>query len=217
MNNLLELRKKKGVTQREVAEILGITAVQYGNLENGKRSITQKNLLLLAEYFDVSVDQILGSDSATPEWRDINVRPVPVFSDTAFTVPLVATLRCGYNEAGQRVFDIITEIELPPSYRTRYGDDIVIIKAIGESMLPTIRPRDMLICKPGDEWENGTVAVINLDDSDTIKRIYRAEDGGIDLVPDNPEFRIKHFSPEKLQDNCPHVLGRIVRNMGQDM
>lgn len=84
-------------------------------------------------------------------------------------------------------------------------------------MLPTIRPRDMLICKPGDKWENGSVVVINLEDSDTIKRIFRAEDGGIDLVPDNPEYRTKHFSPEKMQDCCPHVLGRIIRNMGQDL
>jgi len=217
-NNLLKLRKKKGVTQKEVAEAIGITPVQYGYMESGKRNITPKNLMLLATYFNVTTDKILSiEDDENPGWLEIQEKPVPVFTESVFMVPLVATLRCGYDAAGKRIYDVLKEIELPTSYRTRYGEDIVLIKAIGESMLPSIRPRDMLICKPGDAWEDGTVVVINLDDSDTIKRIYRAEDGGIDLIPDNPDFKIKHMSPDDIQDLNPHVLGRIVRNMGQDM
>ena len=62
-----------------------------------------------------------------------------------------------------------------------------------------------------------SVVVINIDDSDTIKRIYRAEDGGIDLKPDNSNYLILHFTQNQLQINPPHVLGKIVRNMGQDL
>lgn len=210
------------MTQSDLAERLGVSAMQISRYENGKDEINNRNLVKLSEIFCVSIDYILGnvdadSPDAQPEWRDIKVKPVPKFAEETFKVPLVATLRCGYNRAGQRVYDVIQDVDLPPSYRDKYGDDILLIKAIGESMLPTIRPRDLLICKPGDSWTEGAVVAVNIDDSDTIKRIHRAKDGGIDFVPDNPKYREIHFSKSDLQSYPPHILGRVVRNMGQDL
>ena len=221
MNRLRELRKRKSMTQNELADILGVSAMSISRYESGKDGISNKSLVKLSEIFGVSIDYILGNTDADtdaqPEWRDIKVKPVPKFAEETFKVPLVATLRCGYNRAGQRVYDVIQEIDLPPSYRDKYGEDILLIKAIGESMLPTIRPRDLLICKPGDSWTEGVVVAVNVDDSDTIKRIQRAQDGGIDLVPDNPKYREIHFSKSDLQSYPPHILGRVVRNLGQDL
>ena len=34
---------------------------------------------------------------------------------------------------------------------------------------------------------------------DTIKRIYRAENGGIRLVPDNPKYQVQTFSPAEIE------------------
>ena len=219
MNRLRELRKRKGLTQSDLAEKLGVTSMSISRYENGKDEINNKNLKKLSEIFDVSIDYLLGNteEEHSSDWQEISIKPVPVFSEGSFTAPLVASLRCGYNHSGTRVYDVLQEIELPSSFKTKYGDDIVLIKAIGESMMPTIRPRDLLICKPGNAWKDGSVVVINIDDSDTIKRIQRTKDGGIDLIPDNPEYRTTHFTKTELADYPLHVLGRIVRNMGQDL
>ena len=218
MNNLKLLRKQKSLSQEELGKIVKVTKMTISRWESGKSDIDSESLRKLSEYFGVSIDQILGNDSTgKTDWQDVIIKPVAKFSSIIFPVPLVATLRCGYNCSGQRVFDVLQEIELPPSYRTRYGEDIVLIKAIGVSMQPTIRPRDLLICKPGDSWEDGAVVAVNIDDSDTIKRIYHAKDGGVDLIPDNPEYRKIHFSPDDLDHTPLHILGRIVRNMGQDL
>jgi len=58
-----ELRKAKGVTQRAIAEVLGITEQAYQKYEYGKREPNHKNTIKLADFFDVTVDYLLGRDN----------------------------------------------------------------------------------------------------------------------------------------------------------
>ena len=217
MTNIKYYRKKIGMSQEEFAQKIGVAQGAVSQWESGKRTPSLEAVLKMSDILGVSTELLLDKKSENQAWKDINIKPVPRFSDNAFVVPLVASLRCGYNSSGQPLYDVLQEVELPISFKYKYGEDIVLVKAIGESMLTTIRPRDLLISKPGEWWESGNVVIVNIDDSDTIKRIFRADDGGIDLVPDNSDYRTMHFSPSDLQDSPPHILGRIVRNLGQDI
>lgn len=60
MERLKALRKARQLTQSDVASYLGITVSAYGNYELGQREPDLATLNKLAEYFDVSVDYILG-------------------------------------------------------------------------------------------------------------------------------------------------------------
>ena len=60
MENLKRIRKEKKLTQLEVAKALDITVSAYGNYELGQRSPTPEMLIKLANYFNVSIDEILG-------------------------------------------------------------------------------------------------------------------------------------------------------------
>ncbi len=207
--------------QTEFAEKMKVKQATISQWERGKRTPSLKTIRKIAEVLGVNPAEFLKhtNELPAPEPRKekINPKPEVKVSETAFVVPLVASLRCEYNDCGHRVYDVIKEIELPLSYKYKYGEDIVLIKAVGESMMPTIRPRDLLICKPGEGWENGNVVVIELEDNDMIKRIVHAKDDGIDLIPDSSDFRTLHFTQDELQNYAPHVLGRVVRNMGQDL
>ena len=57
---LLMLRRKKGVTQQEAADALGISRPTYGGYESGKRH-PQRNAMYqkIADYFGISVDELL--------------------------------------------------------------------------------------------------------------------------------------------------------------
>ena len=217
MTNIAYYRAKSGMTQNEFAKLMDAGQSTVSQWENGKRTPSVETILKMSKVLGVSPNLLLEENQNNSDWKEINVKPVPEFAEDAFSVPIVASLRCGYNQAGQCVFDVLKKEEVPFSYKKRYGDDIVMVKAVGDSMLPSIRPRDLLICKPGDSWNDGDIVVINVDDSDTIKRIFRAKDGGIDLVPDNSKFKTMHFDLEQLSEYPPHVLGRVVRNYGQDM
>ena len=58
--NVALLRKKKGVTQDELAGFLGVTKASVSKWENGQSMPDIMLLPEIATYFDVSVDELLG-------------------------------------------------------------------------------------------------------------------------------------------------------------
>lgn len=64
---LAELRKKKGLSQYELAELLRMTRGQIANYEQGKRQPAFEILKIFADYFSVSTDYLVGhTDDPTP-------------------------------------------------------------------------------------------------------------------------------------------------------
>lgn len=57
---LRELRGKKGVTQSQVAEYLGLKLRAYQYYESGEHRPEYEKLMALADYFDVTTDYLLG-------------------------------------------------------------------------------------------------------------------------------------------------------------
>ncbi len=55
-----ELREAKGLTQREISDVLFCSQQVYSNYELGQRDIPTEVLIGLATYYDVSIDYILG-------------------------------------------------------------------------------------------------------------------------------------------------------------
>lgn len=63
---LKKCRKNKGVTQKDVANYLGIKERSYQNYEYGNSEAPYDTLVRLADYFNVSTDYLLGrSDDPT--------------------------------------------------------------------------------------------------------------------------------------------------------
>ncbi|MBR3804197.1 MAG: helix-turn-helix transcriptional regulator [Clostridia bacterium] len=57
---LYECRKTCGLTQRQVAEQLGVAQPVYSRFEKGKFECNYDQLCKLSELFDVSIDFLLG-------------------------------------------------------------------------------------------------------------------------------------------------------------
>ena len=60
MENLKILRKKTNLTQKEVADAVGITFQTYSYYETGRTNPTPEMLCKLADFFGVTVDELLG-------------------------------------------------------------------------------------------------------------------------------------------------------------
>lgn len=54
------LRKERRMRQIDLAELLGITQAHYQRMEKGKINIPTLTLCILADYFEVSTDYLLG-------------------------------------------------------------------------------------------------------------------------------------------------------------
>lgn len=65
---LRELRKSKSVSQMQLAVALGLTQNAIGMMERGYRGTTIDKLVLMAEFFHVSTDYLLGVTD-DPTWR----------------------------------------------------------------------------------------------------------------------------------------------------
>ena len=57
---LRDLREDADKNQSEIAKILGIDQRTYSNYETGKREIPVRHLIALADYYNVSIDYIVG-------------------------------------------------------------------------------------------------------------------------------------------------------------
>lgn len=64
---LKEFRKAKNLTQAEVAAAIGITTQVFSRYERGDHEPDNKTLCKLADFFEVSVDELLGR---TPQLFD---------------------------------------------------------------------------------------------------------------------------------------------------
>ena len=57
---LRDLREDNDLTQKVVAETLGMTVQQYSLYERGDREIPFRHVITLAKFYNVSIDYIAG-------------------------------------------------------------------------------------------------------------------------------------------------------------
>jgi transcriptional regulator with XRE-family HTH domain len=57
---LKQLRREKGYTQEQVAELLGIDRRSYCSYETGVNSINAQTLIKLSKIYGASIDYMLG-------------------------------------------------------------------------------------------------------------------------------------------------------------
>lgn len=57
---LIELKEKNKVLQKDIAKSVGLSLRSYQRYEYGERNPTSDILIKLADYFDVSIDYLVG-------------------------------------------------------------------------------------------------------------------------------------------------------------
>lgn len=198
-----ELRKEKGIKQIELCKVLGISQGNLSNWENGVYEPDKTSLVKMADYFDVSVDYLLGRDEiSTPNYR--NVYPL----DPYIKLPIFGEIRAGTPinmEQGET-----SEWEYADA---SYGDgQHFMLRVNGNSMSPTIPDGSIAIIRVQDYAEPRQIVAFAMDgDYATLKRYYPQSDGSILLRGDNPEADSYLITKDQIQNGEAHILG-IVRS-----
>lgn len=60
MYRIRDLREDRDLSQAEIARVIQTTQQQYSKIETGKSDISGEKLKLLAEFYNISADYILG-------------------------------------------------------------------------------------------------------------------------------------------------------------
>lgn len=192
MNNLRAARKAKGLTQKEVAEAIGLTQNGYSYWENGKAKIDSEQLFKLAELFDVSTDYLLGHTNC-PSSRSVRI---PVLGEVAAGIPIEA------------ITDILDYEEIDAEMAVT--GEFFGLRIRGHSMEPRMKDGDVVIVRQQETADNGdtVVALVN-GDSATVKKIKFGPDG-ISLIPNNPSYDVQFYSAADVERLPVRVIGRVV-------
>lgn len=195
MNNLKAARKAAGMTQAEVARIVGITQNGYSYWENGKTKIDNESALRLADIFSVSVDYLLGREEESSR----SAIRIPVYGSVPAGIPMEA------------IEDIVDWEELPAAMAAG-GKEYFALLVKGDSMYPDYLDGDTVIVRKQPTCISGDVCVVYVNGYDaTLKTVKLNEaEGELTLVPKNPNYPPRTYSRQETADLPVSIAGVVV-------
>ncbi len=198
---LKELRMQKGLTQTEVAARLQLSRQTYNNYESGKREPDIKTLIMLANFYGVTLD-FLTSNPALPSTKKAQGVKIPVLGKVTAGIPIEA------------VTEILDYEEIPESL-ARSGDYFAL-RITGDSMTPRICPGDVVIVRKQEAVDNGDLAIVLVNgDAATIKEVRRSQ-FGLTLIGWNVAVYPPRFYTVDEVENLPvRIIGKVVELRGK--
>ena len=196
MNNLQTKLKHRlldlGITQKELADKMGVHKQVIANWLNGSRNPKRENIKKLCEILDLPLSFF---------YEEIDTSTVQPLNDTTtMKLPILTTVVCGkpdYCTIDEQVIDDFAEVP-----KKLFPDSDFIVRCIGESMLPEIPPQTYCIIKKIDVPLNNKNMLVKTENGYTIKRI-KIVDGKIELHFLNPSG--KKIIPKEIK-----IIGKVV-------
>lgn len=197
-------RLKKDLLQKEVAEKLNMTTSAYGFYEQGKRTPDANTLRILAEFYNVSADYLLGR-VYTRESLPSNAMPVD--TSNLIKIPIVGVIK-----AGEPI--LATENILGYEYVTAAeaaNGDYFYLKVHGDSMIGArIHDGDYVYIRKQTDVDHGDIAAVLVNgDEATLKRILKA-DNTVILQPENSKYQPRVFTNKDLVSGHVRIIGKVL-------
>lgn len=237
-NRIRELREERGLKQGELATALGIRQNTLSTWETGRYEPDNDMLQKLAEYFDVTVDYILGRTvyRTTPVGQ-FDARQYARIAQTLNSMSpwdLEATLQAGkdalsgafapggvlrvpvYSKvpAGiplEAIEDVVDWEELPQSM-AKGGKEYFALRVSGDSMWPEYLDGDVVIVRRSATCNSGDVCVVYVNGFDaTLKEVKLDEiHGTLTIIPRNPSYPPRTFTRQEIQELPVTIAGVVV-------
>lgn len=194
---LKELREAKHISQAQLAKAVGVGQSTVGMWESGKSVPEYKTLLKVADYFQVTVDYLMGK-TAVPTTVAPNIVRIPVLGAIPAGIPLEA------------IEEIIGWEEIPESMCAG-GKEYFALEVKGDSMWPDYLPGDVVIVRKAPCFESGDVCVVYVNGYDaTLKQVKSQDDGSLTLIPRNQSYPPRTYSKEEVMELPVSIAGVVV-------
>lgn len=202
---LKELREKKGLSQYGLAAELGCPQSTIGNWEAGKRETNFAMLQKIANYFEVSIDYLIGDDDLNERlFKNATLIPmenmIPMEDLELFQIPLLGEVVAGVPIEAQQNLEGYIYISRRPA------EDYFALRVHGDSMKNVgIVDKSIIVCHKQETAESGEIVVAMLNGEQTVKRL-KVHGANIYLMPENPDFLPIPVTPT---DDLV-ILGKVV-------
>ena len=197
INRLKELRKSQNLNMREVAQQLNIPYTTYVNYEKGAREPNSEMLILMANFYDVSLDYLIGRETNQNISEYENIIPLPKMNK----VPLLGTIACGEPILADE--NIECDVDIPEHIKADFA-----LRCKGDSMTDVhINDGDIVYIRQQPTVDNGQIAAVLIGESATLKKVYRSENT-LTLIACNSAYEPFVYSGTELEEI--KILGKAV-------
>lgn len=198
INNIKEIRKKRGLTQTQVSKLAGLNQSTYQRVESGEIALTQKYMELLSEVFCcMPSDLIANKNEFTSDKND------------AVTIDVIsATPCCGNgNECSE---DVIGKWIMPLQDFKRLTqtspDRVKQMQVSGDSMQPTINDGDFILADTSrNVFDVDGIYLIRMINGLVVKRL-QAGLNAISIISDNPNYKPIEASIGEVK-----IIGKVIK------
>lgn len=197
MYRIKELRQANNIKQAELARAINVSQATMSEYETGKYEPDIETLKKIADYFDVTVDYIVGGNRVS---RKYGVK-IPVYRAVAAGIPIEA------------IEDIVDYEEIEPELAAT--GEFFGLRIKGSSMEPRICEGDVVIVRKQDDADTGDTAIVLVNGYEATCKRIKKDGHGIALIPNNPSYEVKYYSAEEISSLPVRIIGKVVELRGK--
>lgn len=214
-DKMIGVRMELRMTQRQMAEVLGVSSQSLSNIEAGGRSIPKSLQALMVEKLNVNPHYLLTGEGPMFAGQDVcPLAPAPSMATyrggglrelqetlTGKLVPFLSQMVSAGPGAELLEYEDSCGLICLPEAAVK--GELRALRVKGDSMEPTLRPDDIVVCDQNG-WQGDGVYVIRDQDSAYVKRVRRVREG-LEVISDNVAYKPWQCPSEELV-----LVGRVV-------
>lgn len=211
LSNLLNETEKKSIVSKIISLVVKrpqiLTFESEMNLEPGTIKMWENGesisyfayLDKIAEYFDVSVDYLLGKTNI----KKLPANAIPYEAFTHTKIPIVGRVAAGLACLAEENIEGYEYAEdLNPNHK------YIFLRVKGDSMAPDIKENDLALVKCQTSVDSGKIAVVIVNGDDGVIKKIKYGDDWIELHSINPYYPPRRFEGADVLQI--HVVGLVV-------
>ena len=202
--NLKYLREKKGISKSELSKRINVNQSTLSRWENEEMGATVDNALDVANYFDVSMADLVGRDLTFDNANIITPK------QDSIKIPVLGVIKAGIEMEAQE--DIIEFVDIPKKW-VKGGKKFYGLLIKGDSMLPKYQDKDIVIFEYSNDFAtaNKKDCAIMVNGNDATFKNITITDEGITLVPLNinnsDNYLPTFYNKEQIQTLPVKLIG----------
>jgi len=183
--------KSKGLTQAEIASLIGLDQSTVSRIYKGKTQISLENYLILCHELGLDPNDVSIEKTESKE----GYRTIPEYN---------VRVSAGHGEF-QGIEEIKQNLQMPKIFLPENGQ-VGFVRVEGDSMTPTIAHGDYVAVEFDSGYTSDGLYLIRIDDAVFVKRLQR-KFGGVRIISDNQQYEEMNVSPDDGNDFG--LIGRV--------
>lgn len=203
--NIIELRKRKNITQEELAKIAGVTRAAVSQWEGGFSEPRMGSIQNIADHFGISKSDIIEDGGMFGKFTMVNGAIKPTTAKPAYA-PLLGRVHAGKAQEPDVLQDAIP---VPYEIIKRHPHGY-FLQVEGDCMDNVYPEGCFILIDPEQRPSNGSIAVVSIDGADYVmRRLYRGANTLI-LSPDSHNAKYEDMVFGATTEHTVEFHGTVV-------